>query len=559
MMLKPSSPMIALLVLASCASTPEVPAVRFANAPAVRVVDDRRDVAAKPSEREFIHSLYHYDGVVQRRLTRAMELPRDRRSLAVNALDEVPDSTWFTNRIGVRDLTLDELRAGPAKVGSPEAFKPWTVRSTRIGGSEHVLMITDARGRRFMLKFDSPEFPEQETATHVIVGKLLWACGYNVTEDHVVYFRPAELTLAEDAVGVDILGDKHPLGRAELDDFLRMVATERDGRIRALASLWLDGKPLGGPPAEGVREDDPNDRIPHQLRRDLRGAYPIFAWLDHVDIQESNFLDTWVEEGGRHYVKHYMLDFGKGLGVMDTTGHNPRHGHEYVVDFAEMIRSLATGGLVERTWEGRELPGLRGVGMFGVKDYDPGEWKPDSPAYVPLLNADRIDKFWGAKILIRFTREQIHAVVETARLSDPRAVEYLTDTLVARQRATARYWFERTNPLDRFEIAAGAGGVTLCFDDLTLVHGLAQGAAAATRYGLATYDAEGRALAEPAGVPASATGRTCSGALTLSGAPGGYTIVRVAMERGDFRGETLVHIARNLDTGVARVIGVWRP
>ena len=31
-------------------------------------------------------------------------------------------------------------------------------------------MISDARGQKFLLKFDSPQFPEQETATHVIVG-----------------------------------------------------------------------------------------------------------------------------------------------------------------------------------------------------------------------------------------------------------------------------------------------------------------------------------------------------------------------------------------------------
>jgi hypothetical protein len=54
----------------------DVPRVRFANTPAVTVVDDRRDVAAKPSEREFVHSLYHYDGVLHGRVARALELPR---------------------------------------------------------------------------------------------------------------------------------------------------------------------------------------------------------------------------------------------------------------------------------------------------------------------------------------------------------------------------------------------------------------------------------------------------------------------------------------------------
>src|SRR5690349_4308624 len=90
-----------LALAMACAASPDLPAPRFANAPAVTRVDDRRDVPTKPAEREFVHDLYHYDGTIQRRFTRALELPRGQRALGVNALDEAPDSTWFTNRIGI--------------------------------------------------------------------------------------------------------------------------------------------------------------------------------------------------------------------------------------------------------------------------------------------------------------------------------------------------------------------------------------------------------------------------------------------------------------------------
>jgi hypothetical protein len=554
-MMKLPIPMFAVALAASCAA-PEVPPARFATAAAVTRVDDRRDVPAQPAEREFIHSYYHYNGVFQRRLTRALELPRSERALGVNALDEVPDSTWFTNRIGIRDLTVDQVRTGPIKVGSPEPHKPWTVHSTKTGGTELGLMITDARGVKFMLKFDSPEYVEQETSTHVIIGKLLWACGFNVTEDHVVLFRPEELVLALDANDHDVFSNKRPLRRGELDAKLAAFGTAPDGRIRALASLWLVGKPLGGHPAEGVRADDPNDRIPHQLRRDLRGAYAMFAWLDHVDVQESNFLDMWIEEGGRHYVKHYLLDFGKALGVMTTTDRNPRHGFEYVVDFTAMLRSLFTAGTVERPWEGRAPSPLRGVGMLRAEDFDPGAWKPDSQAYLPFLTADRFDKFWGAKILIRLSREQIRAVIESARISDPRAVDYLTDTLVARQRATARYWFDRVNPLDRFAAVTDSTGASLCFDDLALVYRLGADGAA-TQYRITAYDAEARMLGATALVRPDASGHACSGPLSL--APhGGYTILRIETARPGFNKQTFVHIAHDPASGAPRVIGIWR-
>src|SRR5882757_1209609 len=42
--------------------------------------------------------------------------PGDHRkvhAVNVNTLDEVPDSSWFTNRIGVREMSLPELVRGP--------------------------------------------------------------------------------------------------------------------------------------------------------------------------------------------------------------------------------------------------------------------------------------------------------------------------------------------------------------------------------------------------------------------------------------------------------------
>ena len=38
---------------------------------------------------------------------------RDVRAMNVNSLDEVPDSTWFTNRIGRREMSIAEIVRGP--------------------------------------------------------------------------------------------------------------------------------------------------------------------------------------------------------------------------------------------------------------------------------------------------------------------------------------------------------------------------------------------------------------------------------------------------------------
>jgi len=545
-----------LAVLVAC-TTHSIPAVRFVNAPPVLAVNDRLDVPAQPEEREFFHDTYHYDGVFQRRLTRALELPRAQRARGVNALDEVPDSTWFTNRIGHRDLTPEQVRLGPLTTDSPELHKPWTIRSTKIGGTTIGFIIKDARGVKYLLKFDGREFPEVETGMHVIVNRLLWACGYNVPEDEIVYFRREDLVVAPDAViKKPYGGDKGKLTDAEVDRELALVEHTADGQIRALASRWLDGKPLGGHPAEGVRGDDPNDLIPHQLRRDLRGAYSIFSWLDHVDVQEGNFLDMWTKDPAtpnRHYVIHYMIDFGKSLGAMASIGFDLRRGHTYLIDLADMMKTFVTAGTIDRSWEHRAVPALPGVALFDAESYDPGSWHPDSPAYVPFLTADHIDKYWGATIVARFTPDQIRAAVDAARLSDPRSAAYLTKTLIARQHATALYWFARTNPLARISVESNA----LCFDDLPITTGFAN-VADTTRYTVTTYDDRARRLGSPMTFPAARSGRTCSPPLALSGATADYTIVRVDTIRSGKREPLYVHVARDT-SATPRVIGIWRP
>jgi hypothetical protein len=309
-----------------------------------------------------------------------------------------------------------------------------------------------------------------------------------------------------------------------------------------------------------VREDDPNDRIPHELRRDLRGAYPLYAWLDADDVTEGQYVDAWVAdpaEPSRHYVKHYLIDFGKSLGAMGEIAVDWWRSVYYRVDIAGMLQNLFTFGLSDRPWQDRHGPRLKGVSsLFEAITFDPGSWHPDSPGYLPFLTADRFDKFWGAKLVARFTRAQIRAAVEAGRFSDPRAVDYLTDTLIARQRATAAYWFARVNPLDRFALEVAAGHDELCFDDLAITARIAP--AETTGYAITSYDVAGRAI-DAHTSPAPRDGRACTPIrLTAGNDHGGYTIVRLATTRPGFTGDTFVHVARDPSTGAPRVIGVWR-
>jgi hypothetical protein len=546
-------PLVVLaLAIISCSSGPPIPHVRFANAPAVTVVNDRLHVPRQPKEIEFQRYLHNFDALFHRRVTRALELHRNSRALGINALDEVPSSTWFTNRIGTRDVSIDEIKNRPGAIGSPEAHKPWTIVSSKVGGMTVGFIIKDARGEKFLLKFDPRGYPEVETGTQVIMSNLLWAVGYNVTDDYVVYLKQQDLVLAPDAKIKLGKGKSKPLDQTELERRLAQVEVGKDGTMRGLASHWLPGKPLGGHPAEGVRADDPNDRIPHELRRDLRGAYAVFSWLDHNDLHEANRFDAYVEDPADmriHYVKHYWIDFGIGLGFAAAKNAEPRYGYEYHLDYGSIVRSLLSLGVWERPWEHRGSKGPRGFALYDVDAYDPGTWRAQTPAYVPIYVADRIDKFWASKIMMKLTPAHIRAAVETARLTDPRAVEWLTHALIERQRKTARYWFKRTSPLDEFAIEHDR----LCFKDLMLEYRFA--APSSTRYTMTFYDRTAKQLARRQ--LAGGLDATCGG-MQLSDDHDAYTIVRIETRRANFKRATYVHIARDPHTAVARVIGIWR-
>jgi len=548
----------ALLLSACSASAARSPAgeLRFANRKPVWVVDDRRDLPAPPDPTHFVKSLHHFDGRWYKRVDRWMQLRPPRRAANVNALDEVPDSTWFTNRIGTRALAPEEVAVGPSTTGSPEAHRPWRILSSKTGGTAVGFTIRDARGVRYLLKFDARGVPEVETGTDVVAQRLLWAAGYNVPEDHVVHFRRQDLLLAPDAVVTDELGRERRMTTEFVDRALDAVEIAADGEIRGLASQFVPGRPVGGHAREGVRADDRNDRVPHELRRELRGAYAIFAWIDHKDIKEDNTVDSWVvdpEDPRVHYLVHYLVDFGKALGALPYSDCLRDRGRP-PGGVSTAVRSLVTLGVWQRRAHACRRLEVRGVALES-RGFDPGGWMPNTRSYFPVYDHDRFDGFWGAKIVARFTAAHIRAAAEQARFSDPRAVRALTERLLKRREATLRYWFARVSPLDRFEVARSDSGVTLCFDDLALVHGVAR--AAATTYRMRIFDGDGRPLGISRRVRAAAAGRTCIARLPRSAEADGYTIVELVAERGALP-PVLVHIARDPVDGGPRVIGLRR-
>ena len=275
----------------------------------------------------------------------------------------------------------------------------------------------------------------------------------------------------------DEFGDESPLTRGQLRRRLRAVPRLDDGRVRVTASRYLTGRPTGPFRYYGTRSDDPNDVIRHENRRELRGLRLFAAWTNHDDTRAHNTQDSWVEDDGRHYIRHHLLDFGSTFGSGSVDLQLPNLGFHYWLDMDEVRRSLVSFGLRTpkyRTVHWPNFPAYESVGRWESQSFEPQQWKNDYPNPAFVRMTDR-DAFWAAKIIMRFTPEELLAIVETGQLSDPEQERYFHQVLVERQQKSADYYMSRVNPLDEFEVSEDG----LRFANLSERYGFAE---AGTRY-----------------------------------------------------------------------------
>jgi hypothetical protein len=398
----------------------------------------------------------------------------------VNALDEPVDSSWYTRRHFYRRLSLEALRKGPNATDGPDTTGVWAIVSGKFEGGTAGFTIEDRHGDRYLLKFDSQGNNEMASAAEVISTKILYACGYNVPENTVVCFQPRILRIDPGAkyAGPDKI--KRPMTADDLQQILSAITIQSDGRIRCLASKYLTGAPVGIFNFEGRRRDDPNDRVDHEHRRELRGLKVISSWLNDADRRAANTLDMYVTDGtGRGYVKHHLIDMGSTLGSNNKFPHPPNYGNEYLWDPRTVGRSLISLGFYHKPWD-QPLPmPYPELGYFENETFDPAHWYPTYPNPAFEKSTDR-DAYWGAKLVTAFTAEEIAAIVSSAQYSNPAAARELTRLLAERRNLIGRYWFARINPLDRFRCK----GACLIFTDLAIEGGLESAEMTEYRYRL---------------------------------------------------------------------------
>jgi hypothetical protein len=399
--------------------------------------------------------------------------PGDHRpidAVNVNTIDEVPDSTWFTNRIGRRAMSIDEIVRGPNTTETPN-IDSWPIVEGKGSGITPGYRVRSPEGRMYQVKFDPPSNPEMASSAEVIGAAFYHALGYNIVQGYVVDVDPTTIVIDPAATTVDMRGRNKKMTREDVDKLLARGAKLPNGKYRATLSRFADGRPLGYFKYYGTRPDDPNDIHPHEHRRELRANRVFAAWLNHDDSRAINSLDMLEGPPGKQYIRHYMFDFGSTMGSGSTMAQVPRAGNEYILEWGPAFKTLATFGLWVRPWILVDYwEGAKSVGRFEGDFFDPVKWRPEYPNPA-FANMTPDDAFWGARLVSKFSDEAIRAVVAKARYSEPGAADHITSTLIKRRDKVLRVWLTGVNPLVNARI--GSDGM-LTFENAAIDAGIAK-------------------------------------------------------------------------------------
>jgi hypothetical protein len=372
------------------------------------------------------------------------------RARSINTIDEVPDSSWFTNRILARSVSDSEAARGPLTGDGPAPGR-WSVIARKSAGAAPGFTVRDARDQVWFISFDGEGHPEAATGALLVANKIFWTLGYWQVENYLTTVRLDNLDIAESATFESRPGHKKVMDRGDLEDVLSQAHRSIDGSYRAVAARAIPGTPLGGFRYHGTRPDDPNDVVPHEHRRELRALKVFAAWVNLTDMKAGNTLDARVSENGRTFVRHYLQDVGSALGSGALGPHDPDEGWEYLFDGDKMMKRAVSVGFYLQPWQTARYEKHVAAGRFEGDAFDPPAWRPRTPSGA-FVRARPDDTFWAARRVQAFSSEMIRAIVKSGAYSDPNAERYIADTLIKRRDKVAAAYLPTINPLVGFTL-----------------------------------------------------------------------------------------------------------
>lgn len=489
------------------------------------------------------------DNIFFRRVSDGLTISRSAESVNVNAFDEVPDSSWFTNvprNQPVPDAPGACTKNDLLEDGDKVADGAWVIDHGKDNGTTLGFRVAIEGKGQYMIKADDPREPEQASAAAVTGEAFFHELGFNTTCEQVVNIRKGQLKLSPGlsySLGND--GPKKDLDDAALDLMLKSSTKVNGGLIRMQASKWLTQLTLGPWRYISTRGDDPNDVIPHEDRRDVRGMKLLNAWMSHWDSREQNTMDVWQADDPKNKrsspgkVMHYILDTSDAMGALG--GPDPlarRLGYSYIGDWADIGLQLITFGFWDAPWDRAQIRADRQkFGYFRVDDFDPENWKGQypNPAFQRMTERDGA---WMARLIARFSRADIARIIGYGKFTDPSDAAWLVDVMVQRQHIILSRYLTRLSPLGEIR---NEGPRRICATDfarLRLLHD--------------RYEYTVTANGQPVRAEAGDDGALCFDAP----ATGGKTTFKIT--NGTAAAPILLHAFDLGDRGM-RVVGVTRP
>ena len=395
-----------------------------------------------PEPREAPRYWHAIDATLLRPVSRALRLEPTGAARNVNAWGHVPNSSWYTNRMSLATRSPARVARGPCTEASTVQDSEWRVEEVVETERRPELRVAataaDGTERTYRLSVDSRRQPQRATAADAIGTRIYWAAGFETPCMRIRY------------IDADRLVPDEGVSREELRPVLDRAFRRADGRIRVLVSRQLPGVPLGPFKFEGTRSDDPNDVIPHQNRRELRGSQLVAAWINHFDLRQHTTHTSFIrdDDSALGYVQHFFQDFDDALGSLGPTpGVSQRFGFAYYFDPGQILADLLTLGLLHRPWYDLRLSEEAPIfGYFGATHFDPDGWRPGFPN-LAFRQMDARDTFWATNIISRFSDAHIRRLVEVARFTRPATGDYLHRVLIARRDAIVETYFRRMSPL----------------------------------------------------------------------------------------------------------------
>jgi hypothetical protein len=370
------------------------------------------------------------------------------RAKNINTVDEVPDGPFFVNRAGRMPLTPAIVARAANTSNGPGAGK-WTVVSAKSDGVTPGFTIRDEANQLWFLKFDPPGWRGMATGSEIVASKLFWTAGYHTAEYHIARLDPANLVIGRDTKITPPGKMQRPMNQGDVMWLLSRADRDADGTYRVIASKATPGRPVGRIAFHGTRADDPNDIVPHEHRRELRGYFVFAAWLNHVDAKGINSLSSLVTENGRAFIRHYLLDFGSALGSAAVGPREGWEGYEALVEQpGDIAKRVLSFGFRIPEWRTQDYFESRSIGRL---PRDHSEWNPETwwphitNAAFRHMRPD--DTFWAASKLAAISDEMIQAAVAEGRFGDPDSEQFLARAIGDRRRRILQTFLPKVNPI----------------------------------------------------------------------------------------------------------------